>query len=477
MNQSTDIQYNCCKPWQVLCFSSSNLVGNAFLLLMNFVSYLAVGNYGILVGVASIIITGSRIFDGITDPVIAFIVDKSDGKFGRYRPMMILGYIILTVSVLLMYFFCIGGNIIVFVLLYALYIIGYTFWGTASGGMRSCITNNPMQRGSIGRWGGIMMQILAVGFSFYMSNYLARKHQGINLGALQELAITAIILAGICVVLTVIASRDKDIPENYQSLSNDPLKLKDIWSVLKGNRNLQMMILAASSDKLSQQTAGNSAITVMIWGIIAGNYAFSGQLNMIALIPSILMILFGTQAAMKKGSKHATIVFSTLNVILALLIVCLFLFGDPTKIGSSLGMTALFLILWCLLAGSKGVTNSVVQPMLSDIVDDELYRTGKFMPGMVNATYSFIDKLITSLATTIVGFMIAPLGYTDVMPQADDPYKASILYVALFIWMGLPALGWICSLIAMKWYDLDSDRIKEIQAANAEKKAAMKSAQ
>lgn len=474
MKETQATRYNDCKNWQVAFFGVGMLTANAFMLLMNFVSYIAVGEYAILTGVASVIITSSRILDGITDPIIALIIDKTDTRFGRYSPMMLIGYILLTLSVMGMYFFCIGGNIIVFILLYIIYILGYTFFNTAYGAARTVITNNPVKRGRIGRWNAIVMQIVAVGFSFYMSNYLARKHRGITTGALQELAITVIIFAGISLIMALLSLRNKDKKEFYEGISSDGVKLKDVWNVLKGNRNLQMIVVAASSDKLAQQTAGNAAITTMIWGIVAGNYAFSGQLNIITLIPLILIMFFGTGTAIRKGSREATIKYSILNIISGALIGALFVFGDPTRIGTSIPVTGLFLLLYCIYQGGKGVTNAVVGPMLSDVADYELYRTGKSMPGVVNAVYSFVDKRITSLSATIVGLVLAGIGYADTMPQPEDPYSATILAAGLLVWIGLPILGWICSLIAMKFYDLDAKRMEEIQVAITEKKKAAK---
>lgn len=474
MSKSNEIQYNDCRTWQTIFMGSGNLVATAFLLLMNFVSYLAVGNYGLLVGVASVIITGSRIFDGVTDPIVAYIIDRTDGKFGRFRPMMVLGFVILAVSVLLMYFLCIGGGTAMFIALYALYVIGYTFWGTAYGGALACMTNNPKQRQSMGRWSGILTQILGVAFSFYMSNYLVRKHVGINIGAMQELAITAILLSAVCAVLSIVALWTKDKPENYKNTTEEPTKVSDMWNLIKGSRNFRMMIVAIVSDRLAQQTAGNSTISVLVWGIVVGNYAFSGQLNLYTLVPMILIILFGSQVAMKNGGRFVTIRFSLFNIVMAALVSCFFIFGDPTKISSNMGYTVVFIIVYCLYVGGRAVTNTVTGPMLSDIADEELYKTGKFIPSMVYAIYSFADKLVSSLSATIVGFAIYLVGYVDVMPQADDPYKPSILYIGLFLWLGMPAIGWLCSVIAMKWYDLTYDRMQEIQSANAEKKASLR---
>lgn len=467
---NTSIKYNDCTLWQRLCVAMTNVGVTAFFLLFNFVSYVAVGNYGILVSVASIIITGSRIFDGVTDPIIGWVIDRTDTRFGRYRPMLLLGYLVSTAAVVLMFFLCLGGNIFIFVALYALYVIGYTLMDVANGGIFTCLTNNPSHRQSVGRWRGILTQLLGVGFSFYMSNYLAKKHRGINIGALQELAITAIILTGICVTLTIIAMRKKDVRENYKNAGTNQTKFKDMLKLLKESKNFRLVIIAIISDRLAQNTAGNSAIAVMIWGIVVGNYAFSGRLNMITAIPMVLLILFGSQIAMKQGSRDVTIKFSVFNICMSGLVASFFLFGNPTRIGSNLIYTLVFLVVYCLYVGGRGVTNSVTIPMLSDVADAEFNRTGKYMPSMVFSVYTFIDKVVSSLSATFVGLILSLIGYVGTMPQPEDPYSNVILYVGVAVWLGFPALGWLCSIIAMKMYDLTAEKMKQIQAENAERK-------
>ena len=74
------IQYNRVKPWQIYAWSIHDVVANCFLFLMNFVLYLAIGEYAILTTTISLILTGIRILDGITDPIIAYIVERTDSK-------------------------------------------------------------------------------------------------------------------------------------------------------------------------------------------------------------------------------------------------------------------------------------------------------------------------------------------------------------------------------------------------------------
>jgi len=44
-----------------------------------------------------------RIFDGVIDPAIGVLIDKTDTKFGKYRPIMVLGNIITVISFLVLF--------------------------------------------------------------------------------------------------------------------------------------------------------------------------------------------------------------------------------------------------------------------------------------------------------------------------------------------------------------------------------------
>lgn len=48
---------------------------------------------------------------------------------------------------------------------------------------------------------------------------------------------------------------------------------------------------------------------------------------------------------------------------------------------------------------------------------------------------------------------------------------SGIFWVTIFLFVGMPILGWIASLIAMKFYPLDKEKMIEVQAKIAERKA------
>ncbi len=142
------------------------------------------------------------------------------------------------------------------------------------------------------------------------------------------------------------------------------------------------------------------------------------------------------------------------------------LFVDTKSITTVITLEIGFIILRCFMNASQMIIASCTFPLMADITDYELSRSGHFSPSVVAMTYSFVQKLISSLGATIVGFAVATIGYVDAMPQATDPFSRPVLHVALFLWLGMPMLGYVCTLIAMKFYTLDQKTMEEIALKN-----------
>jgi Na+/melibiose symporter-like transporter len=290
------------------------------------------------------------------------------------------------------------------------------------------------------------------------------------------MCITAIIFSGILTLVSIAAIWSKDKAEFWGIAGNKKVKPRDYLSIIKSNRGIQMLIVAATTDKLASTAAGNAAVSIMVFGIIIGNYAFQGQLRLITLIPSIIMVLFGTQFARKQGSKKVTVVCAWLSILFSFLLVAMFTLFDPTQIGKDAMVTTVFFILYSIYSSLMMVSTTLVNPMIADCTDYELYRTGKYVPGMMGTLFSFVDKLISSFGATIVGFTLAAIGYRDVMPQVGDAPTSTILWTGMVLMFGMPVLGWIASIIALKFYPLDDVKMKEIQMKIAELKESAKTA-
>lgn len=100
--------------------------------------------------------------------------------------------------------------------------------------------------------------------------------------------------------------------------------------------------------------------------------------------------------------------------------------------------------------------------MIADCSDYERYRSGKFVPGLMGALFSFVDKVFTALGTGFVGVVMLIMGYNQRLPQIGDPVTAGLKWTTLFLYCGVPIIGWICSLISMRHYSLDQQKMHHI---------------
>ena len=111
-------------------------------------------------------------------------------------------------------------------------------------------------------------------------------------------------------------------------------------------------------------------------------------------------------------------------------------------------------------------------PMVADCADYETYRSGKFIPGIMGTLFSLVDKLVSSLAATVVSIAVGFIGYNG-LPTKTTPYMEGMNWVVIALFCIVPMVAWAATLIAMRGYELDGKRVKTINAVNAARKAAI----
>ena len=99
----SETKVNRAKLWQIVLFTLNNSSTNIYLFAFGFVVYYSTGLVGLTALFVSQIMGYIRIFDGVIDPAIGVLIDKTDTKFGKYRPIMVLGNIITVISFLVLF--------------------------------------------------------------------------------------------------------------------------------------------------------------------------------------------------------------------------------------------------------------------------------------------------------------------------------------------------------------------------------------
>ena len=471
MDNANTIAGNKAHLWQIAFFSLNNTSTNLYLAMMGYVSYYANGIAGLSVVLVSFILTGMRVFDGITDPVIGYVIDRTNGRFGKFRPFMIWGYIILAASSLLLYFttHLVQGwfRVPYFIAIYTLYIIGYTFQTAVVKSGQSVITNDVNQRPMITFFDSTFIMFAHGVVAFYVSVYLIGKYHDFNNAALfKEFVVTVVIFSGICTLLAVIGIWQKDRPQFYkmEDESREKIHFRDYAAILKHNKPIRMLVIAAASNKFAAMVYGNSAVIVMLYGILMNNYPLAGVIGIIVGIHNLLIIYIGITYARKAGQKKAMIKATWGCIISQAVLMFMMLFTDLTKVSlTHINMiTIAFLLVFTLLNGLKSITNNMVVPMIADCTDYEYTLSGHFVPGIMGALFSFIDKTFSAFGTGFVGIALSIAGYSRAFPQVGDELTPQLKFLTVFFYCIIPIIGWVVTIVIMRFYQLDKRTVSEM---------------
>lgn len=474
-NQNT---YHRAKIWQIGFFAFNNTATNLYMYFMFFISYYATGMLGLGVVLVSTLITVMRIWDAFTDPIAGYILDKTDGKLGKNRPFIIVGNITMMISCIIMFKFVYKSpqvfRLLLFILVYAVYIIGYTLQCIVTKSAQTCLTNDPKQRPYFTIFDGSYNVVLFAGMQVIVSNIWVKKYGGFNEQFFNTFLLFTITVSAFLSILAIIGIWTKDRTEYFGFGKPQLITFKDYLTVIKNNRAIQMLVVAASTFKLFQTIRSNTIVLVMLYGIVCGNYALSGEVSAIYIVPSIIIITLGMKFIASRLGQRKALLFGAVGcIIFSSCLFLLFLFGNPKSMSfTNINLfTIVFITLWILEQGFAGIAGNIVIPMTADCADYETYRSGKYVPGLMGTLFSCVDKIISSLSTTIVGLLIATIGFRTTQPTPDTPYSPQIFWITMACVFLLPIFGWIANIIAMRFYPLTKEKMEEIQSAIAEIKA------
>lgn len=486
---------NRAKLYQLALFPLNNGATNVYYVLI--LTYIATfGNkvLGLAMVFASFMVTGMRVFDAITDPIIGAMMDKTNGRFGKFRPFMVIGNVVMTISVIVLYCVTplIPANMMwlrytAFIVLYAVWVIGYTFQTSVTRAGQAVLTNDPKQRplftifNTIGSLAGMgVMQFIGpimAGDRFagdYNASWFAIMTP---IGIIVSVSLTTLAIIGIW---------EKD-NSKYFGIGGDKqqkLKVSEYVQIVKANKPLQRLMIAGGGCKLALSIATNITVLIMLYSCMMGNYD-SLYLPMMVLgyVFSVPFFALTVRTSQKKGQKASLMTYVHLALICyigVLVLLLLWKHGDPTRNLSIMGENGLsinlytiaFILCFGIGYGAYYATADMPIPMVADCADYETYRSGRFIPGIMGTLFSLVDKLVSSLSATVVSIALLFIGVHD-LPTKLTPYVSGMNWVVIVLFCLIPMCAWALTLWAMKGYELDGARIKTIQAVNAARKAAI----
>ena len=243
------------KLYQLALFPMYNGATNVyFVLILTYVSQFGNAVLGLAMLFASFMVTGMRVFDAITDPIIGALMDKTNTKFGKFRPFMVIGNAIMAISVFLLYVLTplvpetmMWLRYVLFVLLYAVWVIGYTFQTSVTRSAQPVLTNDPKQRplftvfntvGSLAGMGVMQGVGMVMAWDSFAGDY---NHKWYTI-----MTFVGIVISALLTLLAIIGIAEKD-NEKYFGIGGrqqEALKLSEYVSIVKANKPLQRLMIA-----------------------------------------------------------------------------------------------------------------------------------------------------------------------------------------------------------------------------------------
>ncbi len=409
--------------------------------------------------VGGFIFAASRVVDAFSDPLIGTLIDKTTTRFGRYRPFIVLGSLMLNLGILAIFggFIIFESDILMYawiIFWYVFYIIGYTFQSACTRSAQTILTNHPTQRPVLGA--------LLAGFSYIFYGLFlifavvyVESFEGSFSNPLgyRNLAFFVIFVNLVLTTLSVIGLRKSDKFEVYKDItSKSKINWKSIFSLIKHNGPLRALIVAAGTNKLAQLVTATSMVYFFTYTAL--NIGLQQVVATYGLVLGVIGVLVGVLVAKWYDRKKSFLLGTYLGLLFPVMIVIIHPFSVSTQ--------WILVALLVAIVFATAIASTNVLPLIADVADYEFYKNGQYIPSTVGTTFSLVDKLISSLSGVLLAVALA---YSNYVPNMEPTPKA--FWAFYFMVIIVPALGHVASIIAFKYYPINRDYYDEmISSAN-----------
>lgn len=432
---------------RLMLWQSRSISQSANLMVVGYLSIYCTDALGLSVGLVGTLLLVSRLFDGFTDIVAGYIVDKTNTRMGRGRPyeLSILGMWLCT----FLMFSCPPELSTTLKCAWVLCMYAFvnsifaTFMNAGNTPYMVRAFNNQQQYIAITSYGGLatMLAVILVNISFpILMSQLATSPAGWS----RLVLIYSVPLALIGIL------RFLFIPEKFNvDATTDKINFKHVWQVLKSNGYIYIVALI----QFVMNLVGAMGVASYYYTYVVKNIALMGMVSITTMIalPSMLVL----PALLKK--------FTIKQMIIAGF--------SLAAVGSLINWFAAdnipLLIAGGLVAGIGVVpANMLAGLMIIDCADYNEWKGQPRMEGTLSVIPGFAVKLASAFGAFLLGVLLQAGGY--ISGGVAQPDSAITMLRAI---MGLIPMGFylVAALVTML-YKLDK-KMPQIRKENEERRA------
>ncbi len=434
------------------------------------------GFSGLLLGLTYFV---PKFYDALFDLIMGYVSDNTKSKWGRRRQYVLAGAIILGFSFAFMWqLFVENGvtyNFIYFLVVSLVFYSGLTIFSIPYVAMGYEMSNDFHERTNIMATSQLIGQLAWVIAPWFWV-IMADK----SLFSSSEVAVRtlSVYVAIGCTILAAIPAffipSKSTLNENYS-----PIDLKGILNSfgeikegLKASTEIKpfrkICIATFLIFNAFQTTAGFSYFIIKYY-LFKGNEEGFGLWPTLfgsvgAIITTVLVIPIVAKMSKVIGKKRAFLLSQGISIFGYILLYLLFVPGKP------------YLFLFALPFFSFGIGSlfTLMMSMTSDVIDIDELNTGKRREGSLGAIYWWMVKFGTAVAGLLSGLILSLVAFKSNAPTQTDE---TMFWLRIFF-VGIPILGTLTAIWAMKDYDIDEAKALEVREklnARKEKKVATSS--
>jgi sugar (glycoside-pentoside-hexuronide) transporter len=396
--------------------------------------------FGIPAAVAGTILLAARIFDGLNDPVVGYIVDRTRTRWGRFRPYLLFGSWIDALILILVFTtppFSPSGKIAYAATTYVLLGVIYTFLTVPHSALMAATTQDTQERSSLAAVTMIAIYstvlIVAAG-TMPLVNSFASRQIGFT--------ITAVLYGMLAVVLYLIcfASTRETAPKPVKRHS-----FKAELNMIVRNKYLLILLLAIFLVQVANDMRTSSVIFFFKYNL--KNETFYPVFMMIMILAMIAGASISPWLGRKLGSKRNLYLIGTLIIAVSGVGVMLTPQDNLVLITIALGVSSVGI----------GITYVMIRSMLADTVEYGEWKTGLRGEGIIFSTFGVSNKLGYAAGGSMAAFLLASAGYAPGIAQTPQVQRIILFMVTLF-----PIIAAILAAIVLLFYKVDAEYYRKM---------------
>jgi melibiose permease/lactose/raffinose/galactose permease len=400
--------------------------------------------------VAGIILI-ARIFDALTDPVMGFIVDNTNTRWGKFKPWIIVGAIsspIFTVLLFTDFGLHGGAYVVAFAVFYFFWGVSYTTHDISYWSMLPVLSIDQKEREKI----GALARICANGGLFFVVAAIVPLTAllGQRLGSLQKgyfvfaIFITVFMALGLCV--TIFGVKETGIVASKKQ--NTPLR--ELMRIIYKNDQLFFTAIAMSLFMIGY-------VTTTSFGLYFFKYAYGdeGMYPIFALILGVSQITaLAVFPLFSKRFDRKTLF--TAAIILLVIGYTIFFFA-PVNTMLFIGAAGVLMFV------GQSFVQLLMLMFLADSVDYGHWKLGKRNDSITFSLQPLINKMGGAISSGVVSAVIIVSGIKDAETAADVTNEGLFMMKAAMLLFPLLCIVGSYIIYRMK-YKIDSKFYAQILA-------------